>query len=499
MRLRRFNVYSEYVPGKQMVVPDTLSRSPSKHSDTDNTVEEITIYVNSVLETKPVSDHKLEQIRRETDLDNELRLVMNLTKQGWPDHINSVPEGARDYFSARSELSIFEGILLFRDRIVIPGVLRSEILETIHDGHMSISKCRERAATSVWWPGLSKEIATKVANCEICQAQRPTQRKEPLKTTTLPERPWQRIAADLFEIDDKHYIAVMDYFSRYLEIAYLPSITSDQVIGKLKNIFARWGIPEILFTDNGTQFTSQTFRTFAKEYNFMQLFSSPHYPQANGEAESGVKIAKHILKQPDIFKALMAYRSTPIAATGVSPAELIMGQRIRTALPTLDKTLNPRWPDINTIRSHDEDTKERYRFYFDKHNAVRPLPSLKEGERVLVKLDNENLWKDTGVIKSFDPDQRTCVIETPRGNIRRNRRHVKFTSSKPQNLKTVDIPVTDTLFENFDNDSFRAVENPNQANEPKTLQSGSGTPTTVTRSGRTVVKPSRFNDFIPLE
>ena len=93
----------------------------------------------------------------------------------------------------------------------------------------------------------------------------------------------------------------------------------------------------------------------------------------------------------------MAYRSTPIASTGVSPAELIMGRRIRTALPTLDKTLCPRWPDLNIIRSRDEETKERYRFYYDEHNAVRPLPGLKEGQRVMTKLDNENLWRDTGI------------------------------------------------------------------------------------------------------
>ena len=65
----------------------------------------------------------------------------------------------------------------------------------------------------------------------------------------------------------------------------------------------------------------------------------------------------------------MAYRSTPISSTGVSPAELIMGRRIRTALPTLDKTLCPRWPDLNIVRSRDEETKERYRFYYDEDNA----------------------------------------------------------------------------------------------------------------------------------
>jgi transposase InsO family protein len=77
----------------------------------------------------------------------------------------------------------------------------------------------------------------------------------------------------------------MDYFSLYLDIAHLSNITSEQVIGKLKNIFARLEIPKIFVSENGTQFTS-SFKEFAKDY-FIQSFSSPHYPQANGQAESG--------------------------------------------------------------------------------------------------------------------------------------------------------------------------------------------------------------------
>ena len=167
MRLRRFNVIAEYIPGKPMF-PDTLSRSPSMCSDTNRqTAQEVAMYVNFITESKPMYDQKLEQIRLESEQDDELRLVMNLTKQGWPNNINSIPEKAKDYFVSRSEFSIFGGILLFRDRIVTPGKLRSEILETIHDGHMGISKCRDRAATAVWWPGLSKDIATRVEDCGI--------------------------------------------------------------------------------------------------------------------------------------------------------------------------------------------------------------------------------------------------------------------------------------------------------------------------------------------
>ena len=116
----------------------------------------------------------------------------------------------------------------------------------------------------------------------------------------------------------------MDYHSLYLEI--LPNISSVAVIGKIKNMFARWDVPEEIVFDNGTQFTSADFQDFAVQYNFVCSFTSPHFPQANGQAESGVKIAKRIGSQEDPLLGLMAYRSTPASTTGVSPAQLMMGR-----------------------------------------------------------------------------------------------------------------------------------------------------------------------------
>ena len=284
----------------------------------------------------------------------------------------------------------------------------------------------------------------------------------------------------------------MDYFSRYLEIAHLSNIRSEQVIGKLKNIFARWGVPEVLVSDNGTQFTSQNFQLFAKEYNFVQSFSSPHYPQANGEAESAVKIAKHILRQDDVFRALMAYRSTPVAATGVSPSELIMGRRMRTAMPVLSKTLKPKWPNLNTVRNRDKKTKERYRFYYDRHYSTKPLPELEEGEKVLLKLDNENKWTNSGIVKSVDHERRSCIIETPHGTIRRNRRHIQKMKSEITNPDNPTVTMQQETEETELPNNIQ-FEVPNSvANSP----TQDNTTTMRTRSGREVVKPARFKDFV---
>ena len=164
-------------------------------------------------------------------------------------------------------------------------------------------------------------------------------------------------------------MVLVDYFSRYPKIVYVPDLTSRTVISKLKSIFARWGIPKTLISDNGPPFFSEEFRSFSTKFGFDHVTSSPYYPQANGEAESGVKIAKRILKQDDPFIALMAYRATPIAATGVSPSQLIMGRQIRTTVPMLTSNLLPTWPDLSTVREADKKMKERYSAYNRKHGA----------------------------------------------------------------------------------------------------------------------------------
>ena len=488
MRLRRFNVEAEYVAGKHLVVPDTLSRCPSKLKE-DFMTDEIQLFVESVELSRPISDMKLNEICDATMDDDVLQSAIQFTKCGWPDRDNAVKDGVKDYFSFRNELSVVNGFLLYRNRIVVPESLRTEILDLIHAGHQGVTKCRERAATSVWWRWISADIAKKADQCDFCRMHRPTHRRELLKPTVLPNRPWQKISADLCEIKDKRYLVVIDYFSRYIEIVFLTRITSDQVIGKLKNIFARWGIPEQIVTDSGTQFTSATFKKFAKDYNFQQVFSSPHHHQANGEAESGVKIAKRILYQDDIFLALMSYRATPIAATGVSPAELIMGRKIRTTLPVVPEKLNPKWPDFKKVRENDTKMKRSYKQYYDR--SSRPLPELSIGERVKIKLDDEKQWTNTGVVSNADYKARSYIIDTPQGKIRRNRRHLMPDTECVADQSSLTV-TEDRNAEPTEkhHDAIPLIDNHDTDLRPINAD------VKITRSGRVVQKPKRFEGFV---
>ena len=120
--------------------------------------------------------------------------------------------------------------------------MKLQILDKIHEGHQAIVKCREHAKTSVWWPGLSCEVQDMVENCKVCAKHR-QQRAEPLMPTLFPERPWQMIGTDLFELDNLNYLIVVDDFSHCIEVAAMQKTTkSHQVIRALKAIFARHGI-----------------------------------------------------------------------------------------------------------------------------------------------------------------------------------------------------------------------------------------------------------------
>ena len=117
------------------------------------------------------------------------------------------------------------------NRIVIPKPLQAETLIAIHKGHQGTTKCREHAKRSVWWPGLSKEVETMVKNCSTCKTQ--TQYAEPTIPTQFPTLPWQRVVTDLFKYKGMHYLLVIHYFSRYIEIAKLSSTSSNTVITHL--------------------------------------------------------------------------------------------------------------------------------------------------------------------------------------------------------------------------------------------------------------------------
>ena len=304
-------------------------------------------------------------------------------------------------------------------RIVIPQSLQQEILTKIHMAHQGITKCRDRARLSVWWPGLSTQLEELVKNCEICCKEQ-HQRAEPLIPSELPELPWQKVGTDLFEWKNDNYLLIVDYYSRFIEVVKLNRTTATEVINRTKTIFTRHGIPEVVFSDNGPQYSAEEYEKFSQDYQFEHKTSSPYFPQANGEAETAVRTVKELLeKNKDPHLALLNYHATPIQGGRYSPSELLMSRTLRTTIPTTRTQRVPRVPDREEVRTRDQRMKQRQKKNFDSHHGARTLPVLKTGDRVWIPTRQKEGTVQSGVAP------RSLLVSTEDGSeLRRNRKDI---------------------------------------------------------------------------
>ena len=338
-------------------------------------------YINLIVKHFPATDAKIKEIVRAQDDDVACQKIKLFCQSGWPNK-SELDSALKPYVIVKNELSIVNGILHKGQRIVIPPKL---LLNRQHSGHQGISKCRQIAQQYVWWPGIGNALKNTILECPICCQYR-LPGTEPLIPTEMPSQPWQKVAADLFEWRKSQYLLVVDYYSRFIEISKLSATSSPQVITHLKSIFARHGILQTVLSDNGPQYSSDQFAMFSQQYGFTHITSSPEYPQATGEAERAVRTIKELLSKNqcpngDMYLALLAYRSTPIA-NGYSPSELLMGRKLRTTLPILPQQLQPKLP--NTLKLHKKETqiREKQKHNYDRCHKVVKLPPLQKGNRV---------------------------------------------------------------------------------------------------------------------
>ena len=143
----------------------------------------------------------------------------------------------------------------------------------------------------------------------------------------LPKGPWETVGSDIFVLKGIKYILVVDYYSKYIEIAILDKgENARRIIEKLKSIFSRHGIPNTLISDNGPQYACEEFRKFTESYKCIHTTSSPRYPKGNGMAERAVQTVKKLLeKADDPYLSMLDYRSIPLEC-GLLLAELLMNR-----------------------------------------------------------------------------------------------------------------------------------------------------------------------------
>ena len=217
---------------------------------------------------------------------------------------------------------------------------------------------------------MASQIEDKVSKCQVCSQYQKAQAKEPMITSKIPDRPWAKIGVDLFEYNNTHYLLSVDYYSKWIEIAKLDNQSSKNTITYLQSQFSWYGIPNQLISDNGPQFISAEF---SKKYGFTHITSSPHYPQANGEAERAVQTVKNLLvKAKDPYKALMNYRNTLLEEINLSPAQNL-SPALNTSLPTTAPLLKSQAAD--EVQRMLKKQKGKQQQYYDKctGRVITPL------------------------------------------------------------------------------------------------------------------------------
>ena len=172
-----------------------------------------------------------------------------------------------------------------------------------------------------------------IKSCSTCQEHQNRQASEPLIPHDIPDTPWQKVGTDLFSLRNKDYVIVADYTSKFFDLSQLEDTEAPTVVMHTKRIFSKFGIPKEVISDNGPQYISREYSTFAHEWDFKHDSSSPEYPQSNGFIERTIQTVKKTLKKAfhsgeDPYLALLALRTTPFANGQPAPATLLMNRQL---------------------------------------------------------------------------------------------------------------------------------------------------------------------------
>ena len=413
LRLQKYEVNITYVPGKHMYVADTLSRAYLNEQPTDaDLTNDMEVMVHSLIANLPMTQEKLAQMKSATAQDDDLQMLSKIVKDGWPFHRGQLPVSVAHHWNLRGEIHEAEGLLFLGQRLIIPQEMRQDVLNCIHESHLGIEKCKSRARAVVYWPGMSTAIERMVAKCSVCLKYQRENQKEPLLPHEVPQRPWQKLGADIFELNSNSYLIVVDYYSKYPELCILKDKTASSVVTSMKSVFARHGIPDEVVADN-MPFSSKAFCKFASEWGFKVSTSSPRYPQSNGMSERAIQTIKNLLKKAcedgnDPYIVLLEYRNTPISGLKESPAQLLMSRMLNSKLPTVESLLKPRVVDNPQQKLQQRSGKPK--MYYDRNAKL--LPSIKEGEAARVR--KGKTWEPATVIAQHTAP-RSYIVKTPDG------------------------------------------------------------------------------------
>lgn len=404
IKLAAYDYELAYRPGKCHQNADVLSRLPLSSTD-DEPWPPADVLMTEALPNPPLSAQKIALLTQE---DPTLRQVYNAVQKGRIRDITA--DSFKPFRKKDAELSTLRGCLLWGSRVVIPTVVRPEVLKLIHAGHRGVVAMKAVARSYVWWPAIDRDIERTAAECIQCQQSRRDDARTLLPNWEHPSRPWQTLHLDFAgPLEGRMFLVIVDAYTKWLEVRCVPNATSATVILELRRLFATFGIPEKLVTDNGTAFVSAEMTTFCQRNGIRKITSAPYHPATNGQAERMVyelKLALAREKSTDInlrlARFLFKQHSTVSSSTGKSPAQLMLGREFRTNLQLLVPTRPKLHPAHSETLKKDWQPQQQV-FARNFGNGPRWIPG--------VLLERKGL--------------RSWLVQTDTGPVRRHLNHLR--------------------------------------------------------------------------
>ena len=440
----------KYLPGKQMPA-DYNSRHPqpiehfSQQEREDHMVddgEDVQIMRVIMADLPPALT--AEMIRKAVKEDKVYRDLKESVRSG----NKSTDPRLGPYMSVFPELAVIKGLVTRGERIVIPegrvageeATLREWVVDLGHSAHQGVDATKRLLRLRLWFPGMDHEVERIVGGCLPCQASVPHHNRDPLKPSTAPTEPWDKLYCDHWgpTRDKKHILVLVDALTRYPEAVVVHGTGAEDNIHAFSEIFSRHGFPSRIHSDNGAPFNGTDSHLLQQYFRDKGVAHIPNYsaedPEATGMVEAFMKHLKKIFHTAEVAYEdpylklndyLLLHRATPHPTTKKSPAELLFNRKFVTTLPDIRHNPAAGREDIIEARDNDRQEKERMRNTKDNKATVKDHAIL-IGDKVLMRR------KTTKHTSGYDPEAYTVTgvygtqVEAERDGVKKVRDSQKW-------------------------------------------------------------------------